>query len=196
MLADHEGSSVPRFAYDRGMLEIMSPSAEREEPNRAVSLLVEVVAEELDLDLRNLGSTTFKRGDLQRGFEPDSCFYLQNEERVRGKTGIDLAVDPPPDLVVESGITSPSLDTLPIYARVGVPEVWRYDGERVAILILVGEEHSEVAHSSALPPRTADILPRFVEGSKTSPRTAWLREVREWVRGHAFRRAEGSSVRE
>jgi Uma2 family endonuclease len=123
LLADHADSSAPRFAYDRGTLEIMSPLAEHEEPNRAIALLVEVVAEELGRDLRNLGSTTLKRADVRRGVEPDSCFYLQNEPRVRGKTDINLGLDPPPDLVVEIDITSPSLDKLPIYAELGVPEV-------------------------------------------------------------------------
>src|SRR5262249_51872696 len=75
LLADHRDCSAPRFTYDRGTLEIMSPLPEHEESNRTLALLVEVVAEERELDIRNLGSTTFKREDLERGFEPDSCFY-------------------------------------------------------------------------------------------------------------------------
>ncbi len=184
LLADHQDRSAPRFAYDRGTLEIMSPPAEQEEPNRAIALLVEVVAEEVGLDLRNLGSTTLKREDVRRGVEPDSCFYIQNEPRVRGKPGIDLALDPPPDLVVEIDITSPSLEKLPIYAQLGVPEVWRYDGNSVTILRLSGEAYDAAAESAALPPLTGDVLSRFVAESKTLPRTAWLRALRAWTRGH------------
>ena len=183
LLADHADSSAPRFAYDRGTLEIMSPLAEQEEPNRAIALLVEVVAEELGLDLRNLGSTTLKREDVQRGVEPDSCFYIQSEPRVRGKAGIDLALDPPPDLVVQIDITSPSLEKLPIYAQLGVPEVWRYDGHSVTILRLAGEAYVAAAESAALPPLTGEVLSRFVAASKTQPRTAWLRALRAWARG-------------
>ena len=69
LLADFANSSAPRLTYDRGTLEIMSPLPEHEEYNRALALLVEVVAEELDIDFRNLGSTTFKSDDLRRGFE-------------------------------------------------------------------------------------------------------------------------------
>lgn len=114
LLADHTDRSVPRFAYDQGELEIVSPSPKHEKLNRGLALLVEVVAEEFGIDVYDLGSTTFKREDLERGFEPDSCFYVQNEERVRGKDRIDLETDPPPDLVIEIDITSPSLDKHPI----------------------------------------------------------------------------------
>ncbi|MGI8909209.1 MAG: Uma2 family endonuclease, partial [Rubrobacteraceae bacterium] len=118
------------------------------------------------------------------GFEPDSCFYIQNEESIRGKTRIDLSVDPPPDLVIEVDITSPSLDKLPIYARIGVPEIWRYDGEKIAILKLEDEDYLEVAKSAALPSLTGEVLTRFVRESLTLARGAWTRRVREWAREH------------
>lgn len=185
LLADHEDRSAPRFAYDHGELEIMSPSPEHEKFNRDLALLVDVVAEEFEIDVYALGSTTFRREDLDRGFEPDSCFYIENEERVRGKDRIDLDVDPPPDLVIEIDITSPSLDKHPIYARLGVPEVWRHDGKRLAILRLDGTDYAEVAESKVLPPLTEDVLSGFVERGKSMRRTAWLKEVRKWARGDA-----------
>jgi len=182
LLSDHLDSSSPRFAYDRGILEIVVVSGRHERPNRLIALLVEVVAEEMDLDLENLGSTTFKREDLQRGFEPDSCFYIQNEGRVRGKEEIDPDVDPPPDLVIEVDITSPSLDRFPIYAHFGVPEVWRYDGERIMIYELRNAEYVEVAESPALPWFTGDVLTRFAKEGLAARRRSWMRRVREWAR--------------
>ena len=183
LLADHPDSASPRFAYDRGMLEIMVVSGRHEEPNRLLAQVVEIVAEEMDVELRNLGSMTFKREELQRGFEPDSCFYIQNEQRIRGKSDIPPDVDPPPDLIIEVDITSPSLDRFPIYAGFGVPEVWRYDGERVVIFELRGAGYVEAAQSLALPPLTAGVLTRFVEQGMTLGRRAWVRKVREWARG-------------
>jgi Uma2 family endonuclease len=85
LLAKQESSSAPRFTYDRGELEIMSPSTEHEEYNRTVALLVEIFAVEAGLDVRNIGSMTFQREDVGRGFEPESCFYVQSEARVSGK---------------------------------------------------------------------------------------------------------------
>jgi Uma2 family endonuclease len=135
LLADNENNSAPRLAYDRGELEIVSPSPEHEKFNRRIAQLVLAVAEELGIEAEDLGSATFRREDLERGFEPDSCLYIQNEEEVRGKDQIDPAVDPPPDLAIEIEITSPSYNKLPIYTQMGVPEVWRYDGERMTILV-------------------------------------------------------------
>jgi Uma2 family endonuclease len=184
LLADHLDNSVPRFTYDRGVLAIVSPLPEHEKVNRTISFLVELLAEEFEVDLENLGSTTFKREDCKRGFEPDTRFYIQNEERVRGKAALDLNVGPPPDLVIEVDITSPSVPRFPIYARFGVPEVWRYDGERMRILELENDAYVERPTSLSLPPLTNDVLTRFAgEGSKLG-RRAWMREVREWARNH------------
>ncbi len=182
LLEDHLDSSAPRFTFDRGMLEIMSPSPEHEAYNRSIALLVESLAEELGIDVYDLGSTTFRHEDIERGFEPDSCFYIQNEGRIRGKDRIDLAVDPPPDLVVEIDITNPSINKLPIYAQFGVPEVWRYDGERLAILKLEDGDYVETPESTALPALTSSTLSRLIERSKSERRTVWLKEVRESVR--------------
>src|ERR1051326_386056 len=85
LLSDHLDSSAPRFTYDQGTLEIMSPLPEHEEVNRALESLVENLLVEWRMNFRNLGSTTFKREDLARGFEPDSCFYIQNAAPVRGQ---------------------------------------------------------------------------------------------------------------
>src|SRR5579885_1128764 len=127
LLADHEGRSSPRFTFDCGTLEITSPSAEHEKCNRTIALFVEILAEELKIDIEDFGSTTFRRSDLARGFEPDSCFYIKNEVLIRGKQEIDLSIDPPPDLVIEIDLTSRALDKLSLYAQIGVPEIWRYD---------------------------------------------------------------------
>ena len=182
LLNDHFDRGVPRFTYDRGELEILEPSPEHEIINRALALLVELVAAELEIETLNIGSMTCKRKDLERGFEPDSGFYVQNEALVRGKTEIDLYLDPPPDVVIEIEITRSAIPKLPIYAAISVPEVWRFDGERVIILQLAGREYEEVAASAALPPLTGEIVSRFMNESRSMRRTAWVRHLREWAR--------------
>lgn len=187
LLADLKDCSSPRLTFDKGGLEVVSPSAEHEESNRTISLLVEVIAEELGIDIRSLGSTTFRREDLEQGFEPGSCFYVRNEARMRGKKEIDLATDPPPDLVVEVDVTSPTLKKLPLYARAGIPEVWRYDGERLTIYQPSGDGYGTVEASAALPGVTSRDLTRFIEESAGQRRTLWLKGVREWARSLAGR---------
>jgi Uma2 family endonuclease len=170
------------MTYDRGTLEIMSPSSEHERYNRTAAQIVEELAVELNIDFDNLGSTTFRREDIDRGFEPDSCFYIQNATQVRGKKRIDLTVDPPPDLVIEIDITSPSLDKFPIFAQVGVPEVWRFDGSRLAIYGLSGDEYRERDVSLAFPLVAAADLTAFIKESETIARPEWVRKLRDWAR--------------
>jgi len=182
LLAEHEQCSSPRFTYDHGVLEIMSPSIKHERLNRSIATMCEVIAEELHIELDNAGSTTFKREDLARGFEPDSCFYVQNVERVRERDQIDLTVDPPPDLVIEIDISSSSLDRFPIFASIGVPEVWRYDGTRLTIFTLRTGAYQVLETSAVFPGVTSQIISQFMAESKTMQHTAWLRRVRTWAR--------------
>ena len=182
LLSDHLDASSPRFTFDRGALEIMSPSSEHEEYKQALTLLVEILADELGMDIRNLGSTTFKRSQLERGFEADACFYVENAGRMHGKTHIDAAIDPAPDLVIEVEITAPALNKLAIYADFRVPEVWRYDGRHLVILHLVGTEYIESPSSLAFPKAFAAELSGLVQQSMSLKRREWLRVLRDWVR--------------
>jgi Uma2 family endonuclease len=182
LLADFQDSNAVHFAYDRGVLEIMAPSAKHEEPNRALSLLVDLVTGEWDIEVRRLGSTTFTRKDLSKGFEPDSCFYIQQVEHIRGKEEIDVAVDPPPDLIIEIDVTNPSLNKFPIYAALGVPEVWRYQRGQVQIFQLAGEQYTAVEQSTMLPPLTGTMLTQFLEENRTLRSPDWMRRVQEWAR--------------
>ena len=182
MLQDLADCSAPRLTYDQGDLEIMSPQAEHEIINETIKLLLSLVSEELEIEIRGLGSTTFKREDAERGFEADSCFYMRNEALIRGKERLDLPVDPPPDLVFEVDITSSSLDKDSIFAQLGVPEVWRYDGSTLEILVLSGNSYERRPASAALPFMTADVVTHFiVDGSKLS-RLEWIKAVRTWTR--------------
>jgi Uma2 family endonuclease len=182
LLADLRDSSAPRLTYDRGTLEIMSPSSEHERYNRTAAQIVEELAVELDVHVESLGSTTFRRGDIDQGFEPDSCFYIQNAASVRGKKRIDLNTDPPPDLVIEVDITSPSLDKFPLFAKVGVPEVWRFDGGQLVIYELAGGEYLERDASVAFPAVTAADVTAFIKESEMMTRPEWVRKLRGWAR--------------
>ena len=68
------------------------------------------------------------REDLDRGCEPDESFYITNvDRRPTGRGMLDLAgEDVPPDLVVEVDVSNPSVPKRPIYAALGVPEVWTW----------------------------------------------------------------------
>ncbi len=119
-----------------------------------------------------------------KGTEPDSCYYLQNELLVRSKQEIDLDNDPPPDLVLEIDITSGSLDKKPIYAAIGVPELWRYDGNRLEVFVLepLKRNYLSVSQSPTFPWMPLDVIHRFIRQSLVDGETATLRAFRAWVR--------------
>lgn len=184
LLANYVDSSSPRFAYDRGVLEIMSPSSEHEELTEIITQLVYILAEEWGFEYRNFGRTTFRRREAESGFEPDSCFYIQSVERISGIRRLDMTVHPAPDLVIEVEMSSPALRKFPVYARMNVPEVWRYDGQEVAILLLQADDYVAAETSKAIPRLSAADLSQLVEQSKTMKRSAWTRAVRAWARAH------------
>ena len=182
LLEERGDCSAPRLTYDRGELEIMSPTAKHEDVNESIKLLVNLISMEIGPILRGLGSTTFAREDIDRGFEPDSCFYVRNEAQIRGKERIDLSVDPVPDIVVEIDITSSSVKKRAVFAKFGVPEVWRYDGTRIEILTLTGGSYIRSDASMVLPVFTAEALTNLVADSLTLDRPEWMNKVLEWAR--------------
>ncbi len=84
--------------------------------------------------------------------------------------------------MIEVDITSPSLDKLPLYAAIGVPEVWRYDGEHVTILTLQSERYVSAAQSVVLVPLNSEVVTQFLHDSMHMRSTVWLRQVRAWAR--------------
>ncbi|MBD1937053.1 Uma2 family endonuclease [Microcoleus sp. FACHB-68] len=171
-----------RLTYDRGTLEIMTPLDPHEKYKKILGRFVETLSEELDTDIYSLGSRTCKREDLDRGLEPDQCYYIQNEDLVWDKEQIDLNQDPPPDLVIEIDIASSSINRLALYASLGVPEVWRYDGTRLIIYHLEGKEYAECNNSPTFPFLPQTEIERFLELRKTTKEKALLRLFREWIR--------------
>ncbi|MCJ2542567.1 Uma2 family endonuclease [Thermostichus vulcanus] len=171
-----------RFHYWQGRLEIMSPLAPHEGSNRFLESLIVVIAEEWNLNLRQLGSWTMRRSDLQMGAEPDSCYYIQHEPLIRHKEEIDLAVDPPPDLVLEIDITHPSKRRLPIYAKLGVPEVWTYNGRTVQYFQRQDDTYLPIAQSLSFPSLPASILQEFLEKRYGIGEIEAIRQFREWAR--------------
>jgi Uma2 family endonuclease len=177
LLAEHIDCSSPRFTFDHGELEIVTLSAEHERYNRRITDLVGVLADQMDLEVDDLGSTTYKRQEFERGFAPDSCFYVQKVEQVLGKDRIDLAVEPAPDLVVELDITNPSISKLPMFAEFGVPEMWRFDGERLAILRLRQGSYQAVEKSEVFQEVSAGAVEQLLGQGKSLGRIGWLRLV-------------------
>ncbi|PSN12673.1 hypothetical protein C7293_19145 [filamentous cyanobacterium CCT1] len=182
LIRDLESAPGKRLTYDQGTLEIMVPLPPHEGYKKLMGRLVEVTTEETETEIRSLGSTTWSREDLSKGLEPDQCYYIQHEQAVRGKDAIDLTVAPPPDLAIEVGNTSSSLNRMAIYAALGVPEVWRFDGISLTIYALSNGEYQAQATSTVLPLLQQKDVQRFLQTSQTMGETSWVKGFRQWIR--------------
>ena len=169
----------------------MSLSKRHEQCGNLLGVLIEIWAMELNIDIQSCGSMTFQREDLDRGLEPDKCYYVQNEPLVRGSDAADFSRDPPPDLAVEICITRSAIDKMPIYAAFRVPEVWRYEARRLRVYCLGPDGAYEPAAGSACFPNfplaeAERLLARIGEDSQT----VLTRSFRDWTRdkmGHNAR---------
>jgi Uma2 family endonuclease len=170
-----------RLTYNRGNLEIMAPSPEHEIGKKVMGRFVETLAEETDLQIYPLGSTTFKRPELS-GAEPDECFYIRRIGAVRGKKRLDLTEDPAPDLVVEIDVTSSSNNRLQVYADLGVAEVWIYDGVSLGIKQLQDGTYITSQMSQFFVNIPIPEIAEFLQQAKTMDYLELVKAFRQWVR--------------
>ncbi|MBJ7901320.1 MAG: Uma2 family endonuclease [Cyanobacteria bacterium RI_101] len=171
-----EERRVPRLNYCHGTLEIMSPLPAHERPHRIIADIIKTLLDAEDRAWEDFGSTAFKKAP-QVGLEPDTCFYIQNAARVRALLRIDLDTDPPPDLAIESDLTSKT--TLESYAVLGVPEVWIYDNSCLSIYLLGENGYQRGTISQVFPaldmPR---LIPELVQLALSSGTSVMLRNLR------------------
>jgi Uma2 family endonuclease len=170
-----------RLTYNRGNLEIMAPSPEHERFKKVSGRFVETMAEELNISIEPLGSTTFKRPQLS-GAEPDECFYINNIAAVRGKKRLDLTEDPAPDLVVEIDVTSSSHNRLQVYADLGVAEVWIYNGESLAVKQLQNGIYITSPTSQFFANIPITEIAKFLQQAETMDYLELVKSFRTWVR--------------
>jgi Uma2 family endonuclease len=175
-----------RITYDRGKLEIMAPSWNHEWWAARLDRVILGVSEHLEVPLISGGSTTFRREDLDRGLEPDRCYYTANAHRMVGRRELDLSVDPPPDLAIEVDFTSSSIDRLGIYAALNVPEVWRWEAGGIHVYHLqkdaVPPEYVPASQSLSFPNLPTDRLVDFLIENQALLDWELSRAARNWAK--------------
>ncbi len=147
-----------RISFDDGTLNVMTLSTEHENYARFIESLVRLISVRLRFNIRFFGSATIKKAKRRKGLEPDACFYVQTADALGNRMQLDFEVDPPPDIAVEIDVHHDSFSKFPIYAALGVPEVWRYDGQQLTILVLREDQYGTVTQSRALPLLTSQML--------------------------------------
>ncbi len=171
-----------RITYYQGTLELMTPLPEHETYSWTLGRLITVLTDELGLEIRGLGSATWRSKPKAAGKEADECFYIQNEAVVRDKLKIDLNTDPPPDLAIEIDISSSSIDKMAIYAGLKVPEVWRFNDGKLTIHILTNSGYVESETSLAFGSFPVKELAKFMQLDSQKGENARMREFKQWVR--------------
>ncbi len=181
-LADDRRSCVPRITYDRGLMELMSPKKVHEMVKTLLGRLVAAYAEVCEIEILSVASTTFRRQDLKRGFEADEAFYVEHAEAMRAKDEIDLSIDPPPELVIEVEITASAIRKLDLFAKLGVAEVWRHDGEQLRAYHLVGDSYQQVEQSIVLDGFPLAQAQAIVQQRNKQGEVALVRDFRNSIR--------------
>ncbi|BAU11945.1 hypothetical protein LEP3755_24690 [Leptolyngbya sp. NIES-3755] len=171
-------SRSTKLIYDQGTLEITMPLEDHESFAEWIGLLIRVLVEELGLEMKSIQSTTLNYPSLNKGAEADKAYYIQNQSKVAGRN-IDLSQDPPPDLVVEVDITHTDIDKNRLYASMGVPEFWRFDGQALKIYQLQNQQYLEVDRSPTFPTFPKSRFYQFLEDCALGEVQA-SRSLRSW----------------
>lgn len=175
-----------RLVYACGTLEISMPLEDHEQASEIINIFIRILVLEMGLKLKSMGSTTLGREDLDRGSEPDKAYYIKNQPLVAGRK-VNLQKDPPPDLVVEIDITHTDMDKNRLYATMGVPEFWRFNGHHLQIYQLQSDQYIEIKQSPTFPIIAKEDFYAFIDSAKQDEMAAEI-EFRAWVKN---RLAEG-----
>lgn len=181
-LADQRRGSVPRMVFDEGVLEMMSPLRQHENIGRLIGRLVETFSEVNEIEIQSVASTTFKRKDLQKAFEADESYYITHAEQIRPKEEVDLFSDPPPDLVIEIEITTSAIKKMKLFAAIGVPEVWKHNGECLKMFRLQGVNYESIASSQELPGLSITMIEAVLGKRFATGETQLIRQFRQSIR--------------
>ena len=175
-LSDTTDRAGCRLTYDRGDLEIMTPSMPHERYGTMIGRMVERYSEIFDIEIRSVASTTFRRADMHRGFEADEAYYVQNAERIRGISQVDLEIHPPPDLVVEIEISRSAIDKMSLFAAMGIPELWRYNRQSLEVFCLENKTYASAATSEVFPGFPLKYAEHLLGLQLTSNETTLIRQ--------------------
>jgi Uma2 family endonuclease len=188
-----EARASVRLAYDGGRLAVMSVGGRHEAWKMLIAQLLTAVAVGLRVPRVPVGSLAIRRESLQKGVEPDDCYYVQRAAAMRlaYRRDLDFDTDPPPDLAVEVEMTRDAGGKLPLYAALRVPEVWRWDGQRLTFLHLTpAGEYAERPASLAFPPLTRDLLASYLARAEAEDDITLFLELQAWAAARTGTSAE------
>lgn len=183
-LREEPANAGLRLTYADGDLEVMTPSHRHERWHYLLGRAIQAMTDELGIQIHGGAATTLRCQRSEVGLEPDQCYWVQHEPDVRGKIDLDTAVDPLPDLCIESEASRYAIDKLRLFGSLGVPEVWRYDGDQLTVHVIGdGGAYTTASSSLCFPWLPLTEFSARLATARTTAETTWVRALRAWVRG-------------
>ncbi len=170
-----------RISFNDGTLKVMTLSPEHEKYADFIKILIAHLSFRLRTNILFFGSATMRKRKKTKGNEPDACFYIQTAATIGNRIHLDFTIDPPPDVVVEIDIHHDSRDNYPIYAALGVPEIWRYDGQEMTILHLQEADYIKAETSRALPMLSPQVLTEYLRRMQQDGEFNAILAFDEWL---------------
>jgi Uma2 family endonuclease len=171
-----------RVTYDDGRMEIMTKTGWHEVMKKSIARLLEHYSFVRDIPIQGVGEATLKRQDKRQGVEADECYYIVNKMLLDSKGFLDLKKGPPPDLAIEAEISETSIPKKPIYARLGVPELWRANFDGIMVLRLKDKDYDAGEASGYFPRLDLKEFFGFVKIAMEDQFRA-VKEFDAWLRG-------------
>ena len=181
-----------RMIYDRGRLEIVSPAPRHERYKTLLRRFAEDVLVALQIQFEEGGESRWLREAAERGLEADDSFFISFDkvEIVAGRPA-DRHDDPLPDLAIEVDTSDHAADRMRVYAALGIPEVWTYDGDKLRIFRLRDDATYEEIPASRFLPVTAEEVSEWIGHGEGISITDWINALQVWLREEFVPRQAG-----
>ena len=138
-----------RTSYLEGTIQIMSPGKNHEVIKKRIANLLEAYFQEKEIDYYPLASMYLKLEPKQAGKEADESYCIKTEKEF-------------PDLAVEVVFASGGINSLEIYKRLQVREVWFWQNENLKMYSLSDNDYIEVTSSQVLPDLDIELLVKYI----------------------------------
>ena len=181
------GDRSIRLSFDGSNLELMSPTFDHERDKSVLGRLIEMLCYELDLEITCGGSTTIRSDLVERGLEPDECYWIGGEPAMLGRRSFDIRTDPPPNLAVEIEVSTSLLSRLSIYEELGIPEIWRRRRGKLEVLRLGDDGLYAVAPiSRCFPTVPIEAMNGWMDRVHEIGERRLIKEFVAWVRAEVL----------
>lgn len=143
----------PKLAYLAGVIELMSPGPDHERIKWHVGRIFEAYCTEVGIPISGRGEWTIRDEKKQAAAEPDECYFVTGDYTKSR-----------PDLVIEVVWSHGGIRKLEIWRRLGVPEVWFWDDDKIAVYVLGDDGYERRSRSPVAPQLDMEELGKIANG--------------------------------